>query len=145
MSRPAPVASTMIVAWLLGAPFARAECFIVTAQHVMTEKAYELVFHGTVVEILRASDNRYRATFDVDRVWKGSVAKRFDLYIWEPPAETPRFEVGSQYVALAQRLIAPRARRDVGLGDMDTLAYTPLLCSDRMLQAPDFIRDLGTG
>jgi hypothetical protein len=145
MSRSCALASAAIVVWLLTASFVRAECVIITAKQVMTENAYEVVFSGAVVEIVRTSDDGYRATFDVDRVWKGSISKRLDLYVWEIPSETPRFDVGFQYLALAQRLIAPRARRDVGLGDTDTLAYTPLLCSDRMLQAPDIIRDLGPG
>jgi hypothetical protein len=42
MSRSAAVASATVVAWLLSAPSARAECFIITAQHVMAEKVYDI-------------------------------------------------------------------------------------------------------
>jgi hypothetical protein len=88
MSRSAAVASATVVAWLLTAPSAVAKCAMLTAQQVMAERAYEVVFRGTVVEITRASGAGYRATFDVDRVWKGAVSRRFDLYVWEIPTET---------------------------------------------------------
>ena len=120
-----------------------AECFTLTATFVMQESVAELVFSGTVVEITRTGDAGYRATFDVDRVWKGSVPRRFDLYVWELSAERPRFEAGHRYVALAQKLTDSRTREGVGLGQSDLVAYTPTQCSDSL--APDIAVGLGAG
>jgi hypothetical protein len=142
VKRELSVAATL-VACLLIAPSVRAECFILTAQYVMAEKVFEVVFSGTVLEIVRTSDDGYRATFDVDRVWKGSVSKSIDLYVWDRAGEMPQFVMGRQYLALAHRLIAPGARRDIGLGDTDAVAYAPVTCSGSL--ATDIIRDLGPG
>jgi hypothetical protein len=122
---------------------AHAECFILTAPFVMRESVFELVFSGTVVEVARTGELAYRATFDVDRVWKGSVARRIDLYVWELSAEHPRFEAGHHYVALAQKLTDSRTRQGVGLAQSDTVAFTPVQCSGSL--DPDIARDLGTG
>ena len=84
----------IVAASLLAPRSAHAECFTLTAPFVMRESVFELVFSGTVVEVTRTSELAYRATFDVDRVWKGSVAPRIDLYVWELSAEIPRFEAG---------------------------------------------------
>jgi hypothetical protein len=109
----------------------------------MQEEVFELVFSGTVVDVTRTGDVGYRATFDVDRVWKGVVPRRIDLYVWELAPEVPRFEAGHHYVALAGRLVDPRARQAAGLGVSHTIAFTPVQCSDAL--APDLIRELGVG
>jgi hypothetical protein len=102
------VSCVLAVAWLSTSQVARAECVRVSAKEmakrVMEEQHYELVFSGTVVAVTRTAELGYRATFDVDRVWKGSVTKRFDLYVWELTPEVPRFETGHQYIALARKL-----------------------------------------
>ena len=122
---------------------AHAECFLLTANYVMQQSVFELVFSGTVVEVARTGDLAYRARFDVDRVWKGSVARRIDLYVWELSAEHPRFEAGHHYVALAQKLTDSRTRQGVGLAQSDMEAFTPVQCSDSL--APDIARELGAG
>ena len=101
------IRAAIVVACLLAAPSVRAECILLSAKDVMEGKTHELVFSGTVMEIARTADFGYRATFSVDRVWKGSVPRRFDLYIWELLAEMPRFEIGKHYAALAKRLTGP--------------------------------------
>jgi hypothetical protein len=134
-----------IVASLLAAPSAHAECIQKSAKEVTEGKFYDLLFGGTVVEIARTAELGYRATFDVDRVWKGSVSRRFDLYVWELEPEIPRFEVGHHYLAIARRLVDPRVRQGSGLGGSDTVAFTPVGCSDPFSLAPDIIRGLGEG
>ena len=124
---------------------ARAECIQQTAKMVMQEKEHELVFSGTVVQLTRTADLGYRATFEVDRVWKGSVPARFDLHVWELAPEIPRFELGRRYVVLAHRLIDSHARQGVGLGQSDAIAFTPTQCSDPALLGPNLARDLGEG
>ena len=69
----------IVAAALLTPLLVHAECIGMPAKWVMGQKDVELVFSGTVVEVVRTADLGYRATFDVDRVWKGSVSKRLDL------------------------------------------------------------------
>jgi len=138
----------MVVASVLTSPSASAECVMVPAKQmakqVMEEKRYELVFSGIVVAVTRTADLGYRATFDVDGVWKGTVTKQFDLYVWESAAEIPKFETGRHYLALARKLVTPQERKGAGL-DNDTVAFTPVQCSDPLSLAPDLIRKLGPG
>jgi hypothetical protein len=119
---------------------ASAECIRVPPSDAI--RPHELVFSGKVIEITRTADLAYRATFEVDHVWAGSVTKHFDLYVREG-AESPQYIKGQEYVALATRLTS-RERQDVGLGDIGTLAFRAIACSD-IYSISDFIRDLGPG
>jgi hypothetical protein len=103
----------------------------------------ELVFSGTVVDIARSGDEGFWATFDVDRVWKGEVPTRIDLYVWLLYPEVPRFELGRHYVALAKRLTDERARRAAGISNAGIIAFSPVSCSAYLV--PDITRDLGVG
>jgi len=112
------VVSAVILMALATAPaVVRAECIALSANTMMQEPRYELVFSGTVVAITRTADAAYRATFTVDRVWKGSMSKTFDLYVWSLFSEAPQFEMGQRYVAVPERLIDPRVsgRRWIGV------------------------------
>jgi hypothetical protein len=139
----------MLVAWLSAPYSAAAECVKLPAKdmakRVMEDKAYEVVFTGTVVAVTRTAELGYRATFEVERVWKGTVTKRFDLYVWELSPEIPRFEMGQHYLALARRLVASREREGAGMPSSDAVAFTPVQCSDPPSLDPDFVRHLGTG
>ena len=98
--RSISVSSVIVVTSLLAVPSACAECVMVSAKAMLEGPSTELAFTGRVVEITRTADHLgYRATFEVDRVWRGSLTKRFDLYVWEMEPEKPRFEVDHQYVA----------------------------------------------
>jgi hypothetical protein len=113
------------------------------AKQVMENKLYELVFTGNVVAVTRTADFGYRATFDVDRVWKGVVTKQFDLYVWELSPEQPRFEVGHRYLALAKTLVTSQQRDGAGVPSSVAVAFTPVNCSDAL--DPDVVRYLGAG
>jgi hypothetical protein len=143
------IPSAMLVAFLLTSPSARAECERISAKEmaklVMEGPRYELVFSGTVMAVARTADTGYRATLEVDRVWKGSVTKRFDLYIGELAAEIPRFEIGHHYLALARKLVTAHERKSVGLDQDDVVAFTPVACSDPLSLPPDLARELGPG
>jgi hypothetical protein len=130
----------IVIAALLTAPSPGAECFILTAKFVMQEKAIELVFSGTVVNVTRTVDLGYRATFEVDRVWKGSVPRRFDIYVWEGDSEIPRFEINQHPVVLAHRLTEFRAKQHLGAWTGDVL-FGPVGCSIALDE--HFVRDLG--
>lgn len=122
---------------------AHAECVRISPKMAADGAYGELLFSGKVVEIARTSDLGYRATFDVDHVWRGSVSKRFALYVWDLAAETPSFEAGREYVAVAKRL-ADAMREKVGVSSTDVTAYTPVTCSGGY-SVSEFLRELGPG
>jgi len=129
------VASTMSVS---------TECVILTAKQVMSQPSFEIVFSGRVVDVKAAGANGYRATFEVDRVWKGTVPARIDLYVPPSPAEVPRFNKGTRYVAVAHKMTSGAARKMVGLSnDPARVAYAPAACSDALER--DFEKLLGAG
>lgn len=120
------------------------ECFTQTGPYVMGDAKIELVFSGRVVDYSVTADDAYRATFDVDRVWKGTVSKRIDIYVWTlESAEMPRYDKGREYVVLAKRLTDPRLRKAVGLGDSDATAFGAANCADAL--SPRIREELGPG
>jgi hypothetical protein len=133
----------VVVLSILGSPVAKAECVIITGKQVMEGSRYELVFSGRVTATTRTAEIGYRATFEVDRVWKGAVSEHTDVYVWELAPERPRFEAGHRYFVLAERMVNPRARAGVGLGPNDGPAITPMQCSDAFQGTPDDLKDLG--
>ena len=134
------VSSVIVMTLLSAVPSGRAECVMVSAKAMLEGPSTELAFSGKVVEITRTADLGYRASFEVDRVWRGSITKRFDLYVWEMEPEKPRFEVNHQYVAFAQRL-STRARQGVGLSETAPVAFTPVTCSDGYSLSADRVRE----
>jgi hypothetical protein len=137
----------MVVVSLLAAPSARAEC-IGGGEWWLREQGVELVFSGTVSEISRTAELGYRAAFDVDRVWKGNVSPRFNLYVWELAPEMDRVEVGHRYLVGAKRLIGPRERQGAGVAGSDTVAFTEIMCGAPAYEdaeASGIIRSLGVG
>lgn len=81
MFRPLAVLTMVMAIEPLIAPTAGAECVKVTPKTWIDMPSSELVFSGTVVDVTRTADLGYRATFEVARVWKGSVRGRIDLYV----------------------------------------------------------------
>src|SRR4029453_11252833 len=88
MSHRAGLAS-LLAAVLSWVPATGSECVKLSPKTVVEEPSNELIFSGKVVAATRTAHLGYRATFDVERVWKGPVGKRFDLYVWELAAEVP--------------------------------------------------------
>ena len=72
--------SALLVLSLMPAS-ASAECLTPSAR-TLDEPTIALVFGGYVVSITQVAELGVRVTFNVERVWKGSVPKRLDLYIW---------------------------------------------------------------
>ena len=101
---------------LLVASSAHAEC-IIPGEWWLRGPTVELVFSGTAVEITRTAELGYRATFDVDRVWKGTVPRRLDLYVWELQVEMNEIVRGRKYLVGATGLIEARERKGVGLAE----------------------------
>ena len=121
---------------------ARAECIAMNADRAMT---HELVFSGTVIEIVRTAGFGYRATFEVDRVWKGQVTKLFPLYVWELSPERPRWDAAQRYLAVAERVTDAELRLGAGITDPKMVAFTPVECSDPPSLAKDLRQQLGPG
>ena len=69
-----------VLAMLVMPSVARAECATARAA-LIRDPSIELVFRGSVVGLNTIGDLGVRVTFIVDRVWKGSVPTRFDLYV----------------------------------------------------------------
>jgi len=85
-------------------------------------------------------------TFEVDRVWKGSVPERLDVYVHERSSNAPRFRKGERYVALAARLKdAPTVRAELGLSESKAPIVIAMQCSDRAVLSPNIEGDLGPG
>ena len=119
------------------------ECVAVSGDMLLADPRHELVFSGRVATTTRVGELAYRATFDVDRIWKGDVAKHMDIYIWELKSEMPRYEEGKDYVVLAAKATDARERDAIGLKDDTAVAYVANSCSDAL--APDIRRQLGQG
>jgi hypothetical protein len=137
--------ATVVAALLVTTVAGRAECITQTATAILESKLNELVFFGRVAQITRTADFGYRATFEVQRVWKGSTAKHTELYVWELAPEVPRFEVGRTYVAVARRLVDPKVREGAGVPQGDALVFTPAQCSDPPSLVPNIVEALGVG
>jgi hypothetical protein len=134
----------LVIALALTPLIALAECVHVTGDSVMADKTIELVFSGRVVEVTPVADGGVRATFDVQRVWKGSIPQRFDLYVWWAWAEIPHFEKGQHHVVLAQPLTDRDIRQKLGMVGAEAVAFRPTQCSVAAL--PSLIeRELGAG
>jgi len=124
---------------------AHAECVRIPPEEWLKSPATELAFSGKVVEVTKAGELGVRATFEVERVWKGHVSQRFDVYTSSPgSAETPRYEKDHSYVVIARRLLDKEARANAGFGDSDAVVFTGAVCSGEYL-IDDFARAVGRG
>jgi len=130
---------------------ARAECVTPTAAWI-NEPSIEVVFNGRVEGLNQVNDVGVRVTFIVDRVWKGSVPKRFDLYVWQLNTESAKFEFQRPYIVFAYRM-SERDRQGVGLTDRDPIAFTATSCGAFLAptrafpdpNASEILRQLGEG
>lgn len=136
---------SLIVTLLLSVVAAHAECFGKTAKSVMANPHEELVFVGTVVDVTRAGALGQRATFQVTRVWKGSVPERFDLYVWELTEGRPHFEKGQRHMGFAAMAKDPRVLQEVGRDSSKEPTFIATSCSELLSLSPTIERDLGPG
>jgi hypothetical protein len=81
-----------------------AECPLMTASQGMAMPTTVAVFSGTVIDIEEsAGAATYLVTFDVQRVWKGTLTKRVSLYQSNTSDAIP-FSAGVPYLIVAYRL-----------------------------------------
>src|SRR5438128_975061 len=81
---------------------AAADC--ITIQAALQAKSAAVVFSGTTTNITPNAASNWPSTivmFDVDRVWKGSVAKRFVVYSFTRTPEPFIFHAGETYLVFA--------------------------------------------
>lgn len=123
-------ASIGCAASLLLVQSARAECVNVP----LLEVHASIIFAGTAVSITPITPpgepNMWmgtKITFDVDRVWKGSVGKRVDLYMNLSP-ENPQFAVGRRSPVFA-RFLSREEKQRLGLGDTEAPVLTAMMCT----------------
>ena len=102
---------TIAIAVMVMPSVINAECVKITPKMWLDAPDSELVFGGKVVEVTDTGEVGSKATFEVERVWRGKVPRRFDVFMWYlASAEAPRYlEKGRSYVVVAKRL-------DVDLG-----------------------------
>lgn len=140
----------LVVALLSATPLhsmpSKAECLEVSGQMILADSRVDMVFSGRLVNraYVGASErSTYKATFEVDRVWKGSVGERIDIFVSELAPEAPRFEEGGTYVVVASRVVDAKLRHDIGLEDPKVSAFAARQCSGVL---PTDIREqLGEG
>ena len=129
----------------LAATTAHAECVKIPPKQWLKYPDTELAFSGKVVEVTKAGELGVRATFEVERVWKGQVSRRFDVYTSPPAsAETPYYEKDHSYVVIAKRLLNEEARANAGFGNSDAVVFTGAVCSG-FYSVDEFVRSLGRG
>ena len=99
----------------------------------------DIVFRGTVVEFRGSGDDRI-VIFDVSRVWKGRVTKRFEMLAIETPCIgfVPRsLRVGNELLVFASR------RKKMYLQPPNV--YFSQHCGTREVKAVSDLRVLGDG
>jgi hypothetical protein len=139
--RGAAFASVFLLANASSTPL-YGECVILTADS-LKQITSDLIFAGTVAE-KTPGEYGFRVKFEVDCVWKGSVPRRFDIYVSVLRGEMPTFEgfsVGQRHVVVARKLTDSRERAGLGLADTDAPVYGPVECTGFL--SPTIERDLG--
>src|SRR5579862_6687059 len=134
----------VLLASLLTPQMAHAECVqivgngrLLQLQQFATDPRISAIFRGTVVSsALLGTPERTAGlivTFDVGRIWKGSVGTRVELVVdWN--AENPRFSVGNSSPVFARTLDA-EGRRRLGLTGTDAPALAAVPCTDDYLES----------
>src|SRR5262249_18999994 len=115
--KAATLSFVVLFASLLTALVAHAECIMLPLEQVVSGRDISVIFKGTVLSVTELGDPDrtvgFRVAFDVQRIWKGSVAKRVEVYD-DLNAENPHFEVGHSSLVFARTLANPETRRRLG-------------------------------
>jgi hypothetical protein len=123
-----------------------AECLFVTMPQAMASPMTIAIFSGTVSEIEESAGAVVHVvTFDVQRVWKGTVTKRVSLQQLNT-SDAIEFSAGVPYLIVAYRLrpeereVSGTIRRGTALG-IDACASKLLEQAERLGD----VRELGSG
>ena len=130
--RPIAIPSTILLASLLTVQLAHGECVRIPVQQVADRQDVGVIFTGSAVSTVWIGDPQkvtgVKVTFDVDRIWKGSAGKRFELYM-DNNANNPQFELGHASVVFAKYLDRDMRQR-FGIGQTDAPAFSGVPCTD---------------
>ena len=119
---------------------ARAECAFETMSQAMSSPTTVAVFSGTVTEIEESAGAiAHVVTFDVQRVWKGTVTKRVSLYQLNT-TEAIQFSAGVPYLIVANRLPPGELEASGTIRRATTLGVTT--CVSRTLEQAERLGDL---
>jgi hypothetical protein len=120
---------------------ASAECLFVTVPQATASPATVAVFSGTVSEIEESAGAVVHVvTFDVQRVWKGTVTKRVSLQQLST-SDAIEFSAGVPYLIVAYRL-RPEERQASGtIRRAATLGIAA--CASRTLEQAERLGGLG--
>jgi hypothetical protein len=138
---------TALLVPTLGLQFPRAECVRIQPKEFLKPAENEMVFSGKVVEVTPVgAAGGARATFEVDRVWKGRVPSKIDVFMgyYGGSPELPRYETGRSYAVVAQRLSNEKARASLGVGDPQAVVFVGAVCSGNYVME-EFVKPLGRG
>lgn len=125
---------------------ASAECAPVTTSQAMAAPTTVAVFSGTVSEIEESAGAlAHVVTFDVQRVWKGTVTKRISLSQVNT-TDAIEFSAGVPYLIAAYRL--PPEQREVSGAIRRATTLGVASCLSRTLEQAERrgdLRELGPG
>jgi hypothetical protein len=124
-----------------------AECVRVSLRDNIRPAA--VAFSGTATNIVTNAASEWPGTivtFDVDRVWKGSVTRRFVVYSFTRTPEGTSFTAGKKYMVFAH---SPTTQENDDLRLNTTQAFVVGQCGDgtrefMLVRAAD-LAELGAG
>jgi hypothetical protein len=115
---------------LLSVRAAHGECVKITNQNPLETHKNSILLKGAALSIapLGEPDRTYgfKVVFDVERVWKGSVGERIEIYQDLNP-EQAQFRVGASSYYLVTEITTLERRRFFGITGT-TPAYAPVHC-----------------
>jgi hypothetical protein len=120
---------SLTLAIILVPRLAFAECLRRVPLHYSIGPA-AVAFSGTATNIVSNAGSERPGTivtFDVDRVWKGSVTRRFMVYSFTRTPDGMSFSVGKKYVVFAH---SPTAGESDDLRLNTTPAFVVGVCGD---------------
>jgi hypothetical protein len=134
------------VATGLSPAVASAQCAFVTISQAIASPTTVAIFSGTVSEIEESAGAvAHVVTFDVQRVWKGTVTKRVSLYQLNT-SEAIQFSAGVPYLMVAYRMRPEELEVSGTIRRATTLGVAT--CVSRTLEQAERLgnlRELGPG
>jgi hypothetical protein len=149
LGRAAITAAVLFLPMLTAKP-AHGECIKVTNQSPLDVRKGSILLKGSALSVTPLGEPArtygFKVVFDVERVWKGRVGKRIEIY-QDLSAEQAQFGVGASSYYLVTEITDPARRLFFGITGT-TPAYAPLHCGLEDYSASEimgFLEMLGPG